>query len=69
MSAATRLAAACGVFLGLFGLIFSAGTALRVWPLPAEGAFHGSDLIAGFAFGLGLLVTLVAPSRRRLPLG
>jgi hypothetical protein len=65
---AARLAAACGVFLGLFSLLFAAGSALGVWPLPPEGGFRGIDLAAGFAFGLVLLITLRAP-RRRLPLG
>ena len=63
-----RLAAACGVFLGLFALIFSAGSAFGVWPALPEGGYHGIDLVAGFAFGLVLLITLLA-SRRRLPLG
>ena len=63
-----RLAAACGVFLGLFALVFSAGSALGVWPLPPEGGFRGIDLAAGFVFGVVLLITFLAP-RRRLPLG
>jgi hypothetical protein len=70
MSATTsvaRLAAAGGVFLGLFALVFSAGSALGVWPAPPEGGYRGVDLAAGFAFGLVLLITLA--SRRRLPLG
>lgn len=63
MSSSARLAAACGVFLGLFALVFSAGTALGVWPLPPEGGFHGIDLVAGFAFGTVLLITLLGSRR------
>jgi hypothetical protein len=34
-----------------------------VWPAPPAGGFRGIDLIAGFAFGLILLVTLLLPRR------
>ena len=70
MSATThvaRLAAACGVFLGLFALIFSAGSAFGVWPALPVGGFQGIDLVAGFPFALVLLVTLLASRRRPKP--
>ncbi len=68
MSPPARLAAAGSGFLALFAGLFSAGAALGVWPAQPEGAFHGTDLAAGLAFGSVLLVTLLSP-RRRIPLG
>ncbi len=68
MSSTARLAAAGAVFLALFSLVFSAGSALGVWPQPPRGGFRGTDLSAGFAFGLVLLAALCMPRRRR-PLG
>jgi hypothetical protein len=65
VSLPARLAAAGSVFLGLFALLFSAGSALGAWPPPPEGAFQGSDLAAGFAFGLLLLAGLLIRSPRR----
>ena len=66
MSGAARLALAGAVFLALFGLVFSVGSALGVWPQPPRGGFRGIDLAAGFAFGLALLASLCAFRRRRL---
>ena len=59
-----RVAVAGAVFLGLFGLLYSVGSALGVWPPPPEGGFQGVDLAAGFAFGLLLLGALLTEARR-----
>ena len=64
MSAAGRTAVAGALFLALFSGLYSAGVALGVWPPAPEGGFAGSDLAAGFAFGLVLLVTLLVPRPR-----
>jgi hypothetical protein len=63
VSAPARSAAACALFLGLFALIFSAGSALEIWPAPPGGGFRGTDLAVGFGFGLVLLVTFLRPRR------
>ncbi len=68
MTSPARLAAMGAVFLGLFALVFSAGSALGIWPPPPDGGFQGSDLATGIAFALVLLVTLLVPRLRR-PLG
>jgi hypothetical protein len=68
VSSPARFAAMGAVFLGLFALVFSAGSALGVWPPPPDGGFRESDLAAGVAFALVLLVTLLVPRLRR-PLG
>jgi hypothetical protein len=65
VSTPARFAAAGALFLAFFALIFSAGSALEVWPAPPDGGLRGSDLAAGFAFGLVLLVTLLRPRRER----
>ena len=54
-----RLAAAAAVLLALFATLFTAGSALGVWPQPPAGAFAGWDLWLGLAVGLGLLVHLL----------
>ena len=64
MSAAARAAFAGALFLALFSGLYTAGSALGVWPPAPEGGFAGSDLAAGFAFGLVLLVTFLAPRPR-----
>jgi hypothetical protein len=64
MSGPARVAAAGAVFLGLFGLLYSVGSALGAWPPPPEEGFHGVDLAAGFAFGLVLLAALLTEGRR-----
>ena len=66
MSGPARVAAAVAVFLGLFALLYSLGSAVGVWPPPPEGGFHGADLAAGFAFGLVLLAALLVPRRSTL---
>ena len=66
MSGPARVAAAVVVFLGLFALLYSLGSAVGAWPPPPEGGFHGSDLASGFAFGLVLLAALVVPRRSTL---
>ncbi len=68
MTAPARVAAAGALFLALFAVIFTAGSALGVWPQPPAGGFRGTDLAAGFAFALALLVSLRAP-RRPVSLG
>ena len=45
--------------LALFAILFTAGSALGVWPLLPPGAFLGWDLSVGLAGGLLLLVSLV----------
>ena len=47
------------VWLALFGLLFTIGSAFALWPAPAEGGFRGTDLCAGLAFGLALLAGLL----------
>ena len=64
----SRLAAAAAGWLVLFALVFSVGAALDAWPAPPEGFLSGSDLAAGLAFGVVLLVTFLVP-RRRFPVG
>jgi hypothetical protein len=66
MSLPARIAAAAAAFLGLFALLYSVGSAVGAWPPPPEGGFHGSDLAAGFAFGLLLLGALLVPRRSTL---
>lgn len=66
MTSPGRLAAAAAIGLALFGVLFSVGAALGLWPQPPEGAFQGVDLYAGLAFGAALLVALLL--RRRPPL-
>jgi len=55
----SRLAAAAAGLLALFAALFTAGSALGVWPQPPAGAFAGWDLWVGMAVGLGLLVHLL----------
>jgi len=64
VSAAARAAVAGALFLTLFSGLYTAGSALGAWPPAPQGGFAGSDLAAGFAFGLVLLVTLLAPRPR-----
>ena len=45
--------------LALFAILFTAGSALGVWPLLPPGAFLGWDLSVGLAGGLLLLLSLV----------
>ena len=59
MSGAGKLALLAAAVLALFAVLFTAGSALGVWPpLPVE-AFYGWDLRAGLAIGLALLIALV----------
>lgn len=51
-------AAAAAGLLALFAALFTAGSALGVWPQPPVGAFAGWDLWVGMAVALGLLVYL-----------
>ena len=53
-----RLAFAGLAGLAAFGLLFSIGHALGVWPGPPLGGFAGTDLAAGLLFGVVLLVVL-----------
>ncbi len=64
LSPTTRLGAAGLVWLALFALVFTIGSVLGAWPVPPEGAFGGTDLVAGLLFGLALLVQLVTGGRR-----
>jgi hypothetical protein len=64
VSSAARAAVVLALFLALFSGLYTAGAALGVWPPPPEGGFAESDLAAGFAFGLVLLVTLLLPRPR-----
>ncbi len=49
--------------LALFSLLFSLAADNGLWPRLPAGALHGTDLIAGFAAGLGLLWLLMRPKR------
>lgn len=67
-SVPARLAVAGLLWLALFSLVFTAGAALDLWPPGPEGGFQGIDLVAGFVFGLVLLLSLLrAPASRILP--
>jgi hypothetical protein len=66
VSPQARLVGFGAAFLALFALLFSAGAALDVWPGPPEGAFRGTDLAAGLAFGVALLGTLLFRRGRSL---
>jgi hypothetical protein len=66
LSSPSSVAVGGAVFLGLFALLYSVGSALGAWPPAPEGGFHGVDLAAGFAFGLILLAALVVPRRSAL---
>ena len=54
-----RLAIAGLAGLAAFGLIFTIGDALGVWPAPPLGGFAGVDIAAGLLFGVALLVVLL----------
>lgn len=54
-----RLAATVLGGLAGFGLLFSIGHALRVWPGPPLGGFAGTDLVAGILFAVVLLAVLL----------
>lgn len=54
-----RKAALLLAALGLFSLVFSLLAERGLWPQLPAGALHGSDLAAGFAVGVGLIVFLV----------
>ncbi len=49
--------------LALFSLLYSLAADDGLWPRLPAGALHGTDLIAGFAAGLGLLWLLTLPKR------
>ena len=66
MSGVGKLALLAAGVLALFAILFTAGSALGVWPLLPPGAFLGWDLWVGLAVGLVLLVSLV---RRNPELG
>ncbi len=53
-----RLAAAGLAGLAGFGIVFSIGHGLGVWPDPPLGGFAGSDLAAGIVFAVALLAVL-----------
>jgi hypothetical protein len=57
------LAVAGLLWLALFSLVFSMGTALDLWPPGPDGGFHGIDLVAGLLFGAGLLLSLLRRNR------
>ena len=56
-----RLAFAAAASLAAFAALFTAGSALGVWPQPPSGAFAGWDLWVGTAVGVGLLIRLLLP--------
>ena len=60
-----RLAVLAGLWLALFALIFTVGAGLDVWPSPPPGALRGTDLVAGLAFLLVVLVWLLRALLRR----
>ena len=49
------LAVAGLIWLGIFSLFFSIGSALGLWPLAPEGRFAQLDLAVGLGFGAFLL--------------
>ena len=55
MTRPARLAIAGAVWLTLFAALFTAGSALDLWPPPPLGGFRGVDLAAGLLFGIVLL--------------
>jgi hypothetical protein len=56
-----RLAFAAAALLAAFAALFTAGSALGIWPQPPSGAFAGWDLWVGTAVGLTLLIRLLLP--------
>ena len=60
-------AAAVGLAaLGVFSLAFSLLAERGLWPRLPAGALHGTDLVAGFAVAVGLIVLLLRrPNRAR----
>jgi len=63
VSGVGKLALLAAGVLALFAILFTAGSALGVWPLLPPGAFLGWDLWVGLAFGLVVLVYLVRRER------
>lgn len=59
-------AAAALVGLSLFSLVFSLLAENGRWPELRPGALHDTDLVAGFAAAIGI-VLLLAFARRREP--
>jgi hypothetical protein len=67
VSGAGRLALLAAAVMALFAVVFTAGSALAVWPPLPAGAFYGWDLWSGLAIGLVLLIALVKrKSERRI---
>jgi uncharacterized protein (TIGR03382 family) len=54
------------LWLAAFALLFTAGSAIGVWP-PAPRNLGDFDLPAGLAFGVALLATLVRRRRAETP--
>ena len=54
-----RLAVAGLIWLGLFSVVFSLGSALGLWSASFAGGFPGLDLPAGLALGAVLLLVFV----------
>jgi hypothetical protein len=57
--AAPRLALAAAALLAVFAVLFTAGSALGVWPQAPADAFAGWDLRVGTAAAVGLLASLL----------
>ena len=59
MRGLTRTAVLCLAGLALFSILFSLAAERDLWPRLPAGALHGSDLWAGLASGIVLLLVLL----------
>jgi hypothetical protein len=58
-----RLAIFCILGLALFSLAFTVAAKRGLWPQLPPGALHDTDLWAGLAAGVVILVLLLRPRR------
>jgi len=59
------MAVAGALWLALFSLLFSIGSAFHLWPDLPGHLFANLDLYAGLAFGIVLLAVLAAGRSRK----
>ncbi len=60
-----RLVLACAAALALFSTLYSLAAWYDWWPRLPPGALHDTDLWAGFAGGMALLIALLFQKRKR----